>query len=507
MMCPEYLCRAGPGRAVALAVVAIAHAGGPGGVCHADVSVTFADRLGDALVRRTGVAPAMLPPAQNLPDLLSVTVSGWQPTSPTTDRFVGVRATGASALFVRVDVVVNGLVNPPGSVGVGGQTYNPYQFGPSPLFGFIEFDIDRNIDTGGELPSAAWFRTTANVARFGAVLPGALAGRTLLDGLASVSGTPGNTGSIEYCRSGTDFALALCGCTQITVLSGASPSGALTFGPGDTWVVRGRFFQRSGGYAPAASSYGGTGPGHYDPLVPLRFSHDVVSDRTTVSLVYPLRQAGAGQLAGRPAQAINGNCADDTSVQEAVADLVSAAATYGNAHTLTWQLIHNWSTAAPEQALDPTLWTVKAVVGAAYSVPSDGLYIWTDVGFGLSPGDVTGDGHRNVFDLQAIHAAIATRDGSPTDEDQTVNGRVDLIAAGWNFSVYDVNGDGVIDQADAAGLAECPADVEPDGTLNVLDVFAFLAAWFASGADFNGDGVSSASDIFAFLEAWFAGCP
>jgi hypothetical protein len=44
--------------------------------------------------------------------------------------------------------------------------------------------------------------------------------------------------------------------------------------------------------------------------------------------------------------------------------------------------------------------------------------------------------------------------------------------------------------------------------VSVADIFAFLAAWFASNttADFNGVGGVSVPDIFAFLTAWFAGC-
>ncbi len=54
----------------------------------------------------------------------------------------------------------------------------------------------------------------------------------------------------------------------------------------------------------------------------------------------------------------------------------------------------------------------------------------------------------------------------------------------------------------------CAADFNSDGTVNTLDVLAFLNA-FASGdpsADFNGDGTVNTLDVLAFLNAYAVGC-
>ncbi|MFG0259369.1 MAG: GC-type dockerin domain-anchored protein [Phycisphaerales bacterium JB041] len=56
--------------------------------------------------------------------------------------------------------------------------------------------------------------------------------------------------------------------------------------------------------------------------------------------------------------------------------------------------------------------------------------------------------------------------------------------------------------------ANCLGDFNRDGTVNTLDVLAFLNAWSAGdhSADFNRDGTVNTLDVLAFLNAWSAGC-
>jgi subtilisin family serine protease len=54
----------------------------------------------------------------------------------------------------------------------------------------------------------------------------------------------------------------------------------------------------------------------------------------------------------------------------------------------------------------------------------------------------------------------------------------------------------------------CTVDFNNSGCVEVGDIFAFLALWFArdTRADFNHDLSVNTADIFAFLGGWFAGC-
>ena len=67
-----------------------------------------------------------------------------------------------------------------------------------------------------------------------------------------------------------------------------------------------------------------------------------------------------------------------------------------------------------------------------------------------------------------------------------------------------------IDAFSIVGLdcGSCVADFNSDGTVNTIDVSAFLNAWAAgdSSADINADGTINTIDVSAFLNAWVTGC-
>jgi hypothetical protein len=499
--------------AKALAIATALGAATLAGAARADPVAVFTAPEGDAVVRRTDACNcAPINPAATLPDLVQLRISGWTPASPATDLFTGVPGGCSSGAciprFLRIDVVFSGLVNPPGTIGVAaGALYNPFQFGPSPLFGFIDFDIDRDANTGGDAPPLAPTRFLANAARFGA-RPNRLAAR------AAVTGNdlhqPWNADP-QIMRSGADFTLVLCGCFPVSVVSRSNPA-SITFGPGDTWVVAGRFFQRASGYAQASNSIGGSTLGAYDPVTRLRFQHSLATNRTTVSLVFPIDQTGAQQMLGlSQPPPLNTSVSDAFSVQEAMHEIILRAQQPGTIFGLQRALISRWAGKTIDAYNDPAQWDVTALVGTAYAQPADAPYAWTDAGFDLIRGDVDADLAVGPLDRAAVLGAIQAFDALPGfDAIPVPDGRVRVPAFGPSFNLFDVNADGWIDAQDAssASPASCAADFDLDGAATIDDIFVYLNAWFAYDprCDLDAGGSVTIDDLFLFLNRWFAGC-
>jgi hypothetical protein len=401
--------------------------------------------------------------------------------------------------------VLAGLVNPPGTLGFNGQAFDPFEFGGNPLFGFVEIDVDNDTDTGGDQSAVAATHYLANAARFGGRPHSSLSVRA-----ASASGDLYQTWTVppQVCLSGADWIMAFCGCFETLPVWKSNPD-CPTFGPGCTWVVSGRYFQRTTGYQYASTMTGGSAFGLYDPVVNIRFQHNETTNETTVTLVYPLDQTGAAQLCGGPAEPMDHTVSNQTSIAEGVTDLIQAANT-PFLTDLAWQVTHRWVNKPVESATDPLRWRPSFIVGTSYASESDGVYVWTDIGFDCIVGDVNGDGLINASDKSAVMAFISQMDDGPQDADGELDGTVTIPNYAVGFSVFDVNGDGFVGPADVAfyPVFNCVADFNNNGSVNVLDIFAFLNTWFSGSlnADFNHSGGLTVQDIFDFLNAWFAGC-
>ncbi len=466
---------------------------------------TYHDPAGDTLVRKTDSCNCgPINPNWAKPDVIKVKFSKWQSPTASTDPYSGSTTSSSTARLARIDIVFDGLVCPPGPIGLTSDGYEPDRYGDGPVYGFFEIDVDDNRDTGGEIPSVAATRHLGNVGRFGSRPYGSIGNRAAVSGKDLFQPW---TSHPQVCRTGADWVLAFCGCFPITVVSRSNPANG-KFQPGDTWIVEGRFFQRSGGQQWASLMLGGSAPGLYDPVTRMRFSHDLSCDETTVSLVVALDQIGAGQLCGQPAEPIDLDAGNQTSIAEGIADLITGAQSRPLSG-LSRELTIDWASQPLSDALDPTDWECRFIVGTTYTSASDGLYVWTDVGFGSVQGDVTGDGSVTAADRSAVLDRIAALDGGPEDGDGMVDGQVKIISYGANFDMHDVNGDGVIDQDDVELCSPpCAADFDGSGVLSAADIFAFLNAWFAGlpDADFDGQSGLGVTDIFAFLNAWFSGC-
>jgi len=459
--------------------------------------VKWTDAGGDAGVRRTDPgADGPIMPGCTLPDLLTVTLSGWDAGDAKNDPYDGFVVDPKDAHLFRLEVTFAGLICPPGPLGLNGDDYEPFRFGSSPIYGFLDVDVDDSRNTGGVLGAAARQRYLANVARFGRVPYGSMAERAALSALDYDDNFYGGP---QYERIGGDWDLAFCGCFDLVRMS-EDGDGDQTFEPGETWVVRGRFFERATGYVDASDAFGGSGFGHYDPKVNLQFKHNFLADTTTVTLVYALDMAGAGALKGESEQPIDLNVGNQTSIVEGLQDIIDNA---GNLFGPVSELTEGWKGRDPFDVIDPTRWTVLALFGTAYTAPDGALYAWTDTGFDETSGDLDGDKVADGKDQQQVIDQVYKLDGTVDDADGFKNGRVQIPAFGLNFSVYDINGDGWIDSDDLWTYGH-RADLNHDGFLDIFDFLAFQNYFLAHNpeADFNLDAEFDIFDFLSFVNAF-----
>lgn len=495
--------------ACALLAAATAAASGP-----------FVDPAGDSTPRPTdaGADGPIMSPAQ-LPDVVGLEVTGWLPNDPLLDPYTGSVDTSDHPDLLRLALVFQGLVNPPGPLGHAGLPYDPGRFGPRPFYGFVEFDLDRNRDSGGEENGVATNRFLANAARFGSI-PSGIEGSRLATTPGDIDQSFGTSPRFE--RTGAEFVLAMCGCWDLAVIDeGGTPDGV--FDTGDTWLVEGRFLERAQGFDCLSLMYGNAadgGPsafGLYDPVTEARISHDSQTDQTTLEIVFPLTPAGAAMLTGEAEQPIDFTFGGGNhfSLEEALVDLKIGAQTATGICGIfadEWNHVdlHPDDDDGDVRPLDPTTWRVKALIGTAYEAAQpDATYVWTDIAFGDVFGDVTGDGEVDALDVAGIDAEIAAHDGSGDDADGQIDGRWTYAGFGPQFSLYDLDYDGVVGPEDAALVAVCPVDLaEPFGILDLADINAFVVGFTTADpiADLNGDGLFDLSDITTFVSVFMQGC-
>ncbi len=462
------------------------------------------DPVGDAAFRHPYTSsadggPVVLPLPGTLPDLVSLSICGWDVTDAT-DRYTGQQVTGHGADFFRLDLVLNGLFNPPDAPDLTFTTTNT--FGSRPVYGYVELNMDRDIGTGGQVSSEAKSHYLANVARFACRPRGALAPRAAIFG-TDVDADCTTGPMIE--RSGAEFMLNLCGCDPITIFPAeATANGDMVFDAGETWDVAGRFFKIATGYEMIGPFFGGSASGFYDPIVPLRFSHCIATDRTTITLVYPITASGAEFLSPNDFVGLNFDASDDSFVQEALDGIIFGVDS--NAPFQTCGFFEGWrGVTVDAETLNPTRWLATAIVGMGG--PGDAIcpFRWTDVGFAHVVGDFDADGLRTYADRAMIVRLILDEDGGPLDTDGIVNGRIELGAD--NFSIFDTNGNGVINDGDQRILlSACDADLDGNRIADVIDLLIFLADWFVSDADFDASGSTDVLDLLAYIDTWFEGC-
>ena len=438
------------------------------------------DPIADAVARQTdpGATLEFDTLLHHLPDLLEIRVVSFEPTDPSVDLFAGQAIQSSSeADFFRLDLVLDGLANPPGSVDPA--SFNPFRFGDHPVYGFVEIDMDDDVMTGGEL-SAPQYRYLGNVVRFG----GMVDKEKFWDRVAiDASAFDGDITTAPFVdRSGEEFHLALLGghfdTNDIVELVG---DGDSTFDASETWRISGAFLHRAHGYEPFVFAKGGAHPGEYSPATTLEFSHDGESDRTTISLVFPLTHVGAALVSGKAIEELNADPTDQASVLEGLHDLHESAEFLAQFPTGDPEevILTAWADRDAESQLDTHDWDVTVLLGSSYteSSPFGVYYLWSDVHHNVVRGDMNGDKEFSNRDRNLITAFIRQQDAS----DGILDDAVAIAEFASDFSLYDVNHDGVVTAFDIlAGESDRAGD---DDDFDLVDLAAFQQCFLLNSGE------------------------
>jgi hypothetical protein len=251
------------------------------------------------------------------------------------------------------------------------------------------------------------------------------------------------------------------------------------FGAGDEWELEGPLWHRAHGFEDFAFQCF-IRTGRYKPVVRARFKHDVPTDLTTVSLVYPLTNAASASTywPTQPTQPVDGCTFNQNSIEEGLVDLKFSAtnATPFDRSLPEFVLIAGWEYKTVSAQLNPNNWRVTALVGTAYSMPKPegASYIWTDVFPDIRPGDFSGDGSATEADVVILNAFIAAHDGEPGFDADGINYNqsISLLECAANFSLFDTNANGIVNVSDAI----VSGDMNLNQVVDSGDVASFVQA-------------------------------
>ena len=495
------------------------------------------DPLGDALILRTDIdADGEIDPlTQRLPDIIEMRIGAYQPDNPSLDRYTG--SWDNNGGYMRFDVVLDGLINPPGPLAFANKlpSYDPFLYGGNPIYGYIEFDMDADENTGGELKKPE-HRYLGNVARLGGMPSDPrFAGRVAVND----SAFDDNIQTPPFVdRSGEEFHIAFLGeeILQIMVITESAGGDPAKFESGEVWDVEGDLFHRAHGFEMFEFTCS-CRPGKYEPQVILRFAHDPNTDRTTISFVFPLTNDADGAMQNPPEPGCcNNGCAfgtsgtpsvcpcpdwttctaEHSSIEEALVGLQFSAEFPSDPGNPDFQLLAGWAPKIPTDFLDPTAWRIATCLGTAYGtqgqIPDLNRWIWTDMYPDPIPGDFDGDSWITSTDTTMLNDFITLNDGvvGVDDDMDPNNSSIDLSQYADNFTLFDTNYDGFVVASDVVLLG----DMDLNQTVDVLDMDDFVLALIDPTVytdthggmdplirgDINSDGFLNGEDIIGFVD-------
>ena len=436
----------------------------------------FMDPQDDLALRRTDDDPSVDPLTGNWPELRYATLGHWIPVDAYADPYFGNYSTNGDCNtncdFLRLDMVFDGLLNPPGDVN---GTYTPAQYGLNPLFGWVEIDMDANSNTGGDTDQPE-IMYCANVARWG----GMPQGTRFVDRI-SIDGEPwsGTFGALPATyRSGEEFFLLFQGdyIGSIDKVVGDTDN---VFEEDETWLVNGALLWGAPGYVYV--TYGGG----YQPDVTIRFRHSTADGATTLSFVYPLdNQAYAELYDDWPVQDYNFSYFDANSVDEALWDLEISADDPPYPSHPNNPLLEGWATQDRQNHLDPWGWRCTVLFGTALQSQAQGgeRFAWTDAWPNVVVNDFNGDGLVTKTDRLMLSDYIAAHDGEMDyDADGMENGEIDRETFSNRFSMHDDDYDGLV--STNGFPVQGPCDYDNDGDVDLDDFRAFQVCYSMTPLD------------------------
>ncbi len=450
----------------------------------------------------TGVLNGYDPYEHHPINMLELSMGKWKPSMPEMDLFDGDYIPGGK--FVKIELKLEGLVNPPGNAI---EEYKPYKYGNHPVYGYVEIDIDADNSTGGEVTDPH-HRYLGNIARFGGMPTGEVfADRVAKNGTSDFDNNLDTKPFVE--RHGEEFHLAFVADqfskNDIDIVNGNSDT---IFQSGEEWIITGKWFHRAHAFEPYSWVYGGYRDGEYSPNCPIKFHHDQNTDITTVTLIFPLTNVGAASVTGSIPETPDRDVSNQASIHEALSDLVdSASHAPPPANDSVAGLIIGWDGKNPNQYLNPANWRATVLLGTPHPHKIE-KYIWTDAYPNVIRGDINGDGQTNLTDVTAVENFIQNHDLNDGCRDNTV--RIPNFAS--NFSIYDINHNGILNSDDVA-LTSRIGDCDLDGDVDLAD-FSFWQLCVTTDtnglppdcplSDLNNDGLVDNSD-FRWFSAIMAG--
>ena len=419
----------------------------------------YTDQFYDRFVRPTSLSnpPGNILPGAIHPDILQYRIGAWYPFDPYGDLWQG-EYDSEWGDYLRLDILLKEFHNPPGPTG-GSAGFDPLRYGPNPVYGIVEFDMDHYVNTGGDLgneinpmgrPQDSFL---SNAGRFGFRAWGdpLYSQRQSMEWLHS---DPFYNFFLQpyVKRSGNDYMWFIDGVSPMNdpAIEKRCYSPDLpcddddTFEPGEVWIFSGHFFCRGRGYAVQAfwdplqgSPSGFYCPGPWFNPVQMAFSNDYVTHHTMISLLYPLTQSPMSE---------NYLPSDSHSMTEALRGVNMAAYNYDM--SALEDLIKDYRQQNSYVMLQPMSWNLRIMVGTTYNQESaDGqMYVWTDNAPDHIPGDFSADEYINMTDTQMVYDFMVAHECNPNYDLDGIcdNNSLTLPDTPKNFSTYDNNYDGVV---------------------------------------------------------------